>query len=218
MLNKTTFVQISILLFYAFFCWLMLGITLQYIPLNSDVAFLRIKQDYIGMIHYKVAFFTHVYSSILVLLAGFTQFSKWIRREYHWLHKWSGWLYVGITVFVAAPSGFVIGVYANGGLPSQIAFCLLAVFWFGFTVMAMVKLFQKKIIEHQYWMWRSFALAMSAITLRAWKYILVALFQPKPMDLYMIVAWLGWVGNWIIIEMVIWWIIWKMNYGSQNKE
>ena len=52
-------------------------------------------------------------------------------------------------------------------------------------------------------MLRSFALALSAITLRAWKYVLVALFHPHPMDVYRWVAWLGWVLNLAVVEIFI---------------
>lgn len=179
----------------------MAKITLQYIPINTDIAFLRIKQDYVGLLYYRLAFFIHVFSSIFVLIAGFTQFSNKIRIQKYWLHKYSGWLYVLITLALAAPSGFMIGIYANGGFWSQFAFCLLAVLWFSFTLIAMWQLKQKNIIAHQKWMLRSFALALSAITLRVWKYVLVAIFQPRPMDLYQVVAWLGWVLNLVLLEL-----------------
>ncbi|MCE3260515.1 MAG: hypothetical protein K0S12_2156, partial [Bacteroidetes bacterium] len=138
-----------------------------------------------------------------VLLAGFTQFSQIIRNRYPKVHKRMGWLYVCVTVLLAGPSGLIIGIYANGGLSSRIAFCLLAILWIVFTVIAVMKILQKKVISHRIWMIRSFALALSAITLRAWKYVLVALFHPKPMDVYQVVAWLGWVLNLIIAEIII---------------
>ena len=70
-----------VILIFGFFCWLMLRITLQYLPIDTDVAFLRIKQEYIGMGHYRVAFFAHVFFAILTLIAGFTQFSTPLRRQ-----------------------------------------------------------------------------------------------------------------------------------------
>jgi uncharacterized membrane protein len=199
--NQTIIFYLFLLIAYTFFCYLMAEITLQYLPINTDVAFLRIKQDYVGLSHYRTAFFIHVFSSIFTLIAGFTQFSKIIRTQNYWLHKYSGWLYVFVTLFLAAPSGFIIGIYANGGFWSQFAFCLLAILWFSFTLIAMWQLNQKNIIAHQKWMLRSFALALSAITLRVWKYVLVAIFQPRPMDLYQIVAWLGWVLNLVLLEL-----------------
>ena len=114
-----------------------------------------------------------------------------------------GWIYVIITIFISAPSGFIIGIYANGGVISQISFCTLGILWIVFTVAALRKIMKRKIVEHQKWMIRSFALALSAITLRAWKYLLVITFHPKPMDVYMIVAWLGWTLNLIIAECYI---------------
>jgi uncharacterized membrane protein len=181
----------------------MLQITLQYIPIDKDVAFLRIKQDYVPMLHYKLAFFAHVFSAIFVLPAGFTQFSGKLRISYPAVHRFSGWIYIGTTLLLAAPTGFVIGLYANGGLSSRIAFCLLAILWLYFTAMAVVSINKKDYASHERWMVRSFALALSAITLRAWKYVLVALFHPKPMDVYIVVAWLGWVLNLIVAEIII---------------
>ncbi len=52
-------------------------------------------------------------------------------------------------------------------------------------------------------MWRSFALTLSAVTLRMWKVIIVYLFHPNPMDVYQIIAWLGWIPNILLIEYLI---------------
>jgi uncharacterized membrane protein len=188
---------------YLFFCWLMLGITLQYIPLRTDAAFLRIKQDYVGMLHYRIAFFVHVFTAIAVLPAGLTQFSKYIRKNYRILHRSVGYIYAAAVLLLAGPSGFVIGIYANGGITSQLAFCLLAVLWVYFTYKAIATIRLRKTSEHRRWMIRSFALALSAITLRAWKYLIVAALHPRPMDAYQAVAWLGWVLNLVVAEWII---------------
>lgn len=188
---------------YLFFCWLMLEITLQYIPISTDAAFLRIKQDYVGMLHYRVAFFVHVFTAIAVLPAGLTQFSKYIRKHHRNLHRGAGYIYAGAVLLLAGPSGFVIGIYANGGISSQIAFCLLAILWVYFTFKAIATIRKRKTAEHLRWMIRSFALALSAITLRAWKFAIIAIWHPRPMDAYQIVAWLGWVLNLAVAEWII---------------
>jgi uncharacterized membrane protein len=193
----------ALALVYLFFCWLMMRITLQYVPISTDVAFLRIKQDYIGMTHYQTAFFVHVFTAIAVLPAGLTQFSRYIRKHYRNVHRGAGYVYVVAVVLLAGPSGFVIGIYANGGLSSQIAFCLLAALWVYFTIKAVQTIRSKKVGEHRRWMIRSFALALSAITLRAWKYAIVAALEPRPMDVYVVVAWLGWVLNLVVAEYII---------------
>lgn len=192
-----------VLAVYSYLLWLMLDITLQYLPLDTGAAFLAIKQDYVGMLHYRIAFFVHVFSSILVLAAGYTQFSKRLLARHRRLHRRLGWLYVVVTVCLAGPSGFVIGLYANGGLSSRIAFCSLAVLWVLFTVLATLTAIRRQLQAHRRWMLRSFALALSALTLRAWKLVLVLAFHPRPMDVYRVVAWLGWVANLVLVELYL---------------
>ncbi|MFN0276339.1 MAG: DUF2306 domain-containing protein [Chitinophagales bacterium] len=198
-----TVLDAFLLFTYLFFCILMLLIVLQYIPPGTDTAFLGIKQEYIQMPIYLPAFYVHVFTAIFALPAGLTQFSKYIQKKHKAFHRFNGKVYVAAVVLVGAPSGFIIGIYANGGISSQIAFCLLSVLWFYFTVRAYSEARRKNFIAHKKFMYRSFALTLSAITLRAWKYILVYLFHPQPMDVYIIVAWLGWVLNLLIAEYII---------------
>lgn len=202
-IKKSDYFFTGFVLIYLFFCWLMLRITIQYIPYNTDVAFLRIKQDVIEVPFYKLAFFTHVYTTMFVLIAGLTQFSTYIRKHFSELHRFSGWLYAFTVLLLAGPSGFYMGIYANGGVISQTAFCLLAVLWICFTAMAIKNAVKRDFRSHRKFMIRSFALTLSAITLRAWKYVLVFLFEPRPMDVYQLVAWLGWIPNLIIAEIII---------------
>lgn len=193
----------ALVLVYSYTLWLMFKITAQYVPVKDDVAFLAIKQDYVPMLHYRLAFFVHVFSAMFVLPAGYTQFSQHLRRRYRKLHRQMGWLYAAVTLLLAAPSGLVIGIYANGGPSSRLAFCLLAILWEFTTWMAILRIRQKDVRAHEEWMLRSFSLALSAITLRAWKYVLVLLFQPRPMDVYRVVAWLGWTLNLVVAEGLI---------------
>lgn len=199
----------TLLVSLAFFCWLMASITLNYIPYNTDVGFLRIKQQYIDVDHWRIAFFIHVYASLWVLLAGFTQFSKSLQRNNPRLHRTMGYIYVIDVLAITGPAGLVMGFYANGGDLSRVAFVLLAVLWIFFTAMALVKAKQKDFRAHRNYMIRSYALTLSAITLRAWKYLITNSYHldsslvVRPMDVYRVVAWLGWVGNLLVAEWII---------------
>lgn len=201
---KLNYFQVAWLLLFFFFFLLMLQITLRYLPFNSDVAFLQIKQTEVSTIpFYLQLFYLHVYSSILVLVAGFTQFNNFILKNYRNLHRSLGYLYVIVVLLFSAPSGFFIGLFANGGLTSKMAFVTLAVLWIIFTLKATLSAKRKDFKQHQNFMLRSFALAFSAVTLRLWKVIIVYLFQPAPMDVYQVIAWLGWVPNLILVEWLI---------------
>lgn len=176
---------------------------MAYIPYNTDVGFLRIKQDYIGIDHWRTAFFIHVYASMWVLFAGFSQFSKSLLRNRPRLHRALGYVYVADVLLITGPAGLVMGFYANGGLLSRIAFVSLAVLWIYFTAMALIKAKQKNFKAHRNYMIRSYALTLSAITLRAWKYGITNTMVLPPMDVYRVVAWLGWVVNLIVAEYII---------------
>lgn len=186
------------------FFLLMLNITLKYSSFDSNVAFLQIKQTEVNTISpYFFIFYIHVCSAIFTLLAGFTQFNKDILKDKPNIHRTIGKLYVVVVLLFAAPSGFFIGLFANGGLYSKISFVTLSILWFSFTLKAFLAIRKHQVSTHKAFMIRSYALAFSAITLRLWKVILVYLFHPAPMDVYQIIAWLGWIPNLLLIEYFI---------------
>jgi len=197
---------VNVLLFVtlAFFVFLMARISLAYMPYNTDVGFLRIKQDYIDLDFWRTAFFVHVYMSIWVLLAGFTQFSENIRTFRPTLHRSFGYIYAVDVVFVTGPAGLIMGFYANGGVTSKISFVTLAISWITFTAIAVIKARSGDFVGHRNFMIRSYALTLSALTLRAWKYGINNTFEFPPMDVYRTVAWLGWVPNILFAEFLIW--------------
>ncbi len=198
-----TFYPYILLLLLAFFFVLMAQITLQYIPIRTDAAFLQIKQEYMGIIPWRIAFFVHVFTSVFVLAAGFTQFSPRILGRYKKIHRTMGKVYVIVILFITGPASFIMALLANGGILSRIAFTCLSVLWMYTTAKAWQTARARQFAEHRNWMYRSYALTLSAITLRAWKWLLIALFHLRPLNTYMIVAWLGFVPNLLIAEWFI---------------
>jgi len=189
---------------FAYFYWLMLKITFYYVPYNTNVAFLQIKQTEVTSLpEYRYLFYAHVYTSIFVLLFGFLQFAIPRTGRGKIIHRFSGYQYVFLILAFAAPSGIYMGLHANGGLTSKLSFVLLGLLWWATTWVAMVKIRKGKFLQHRDWMIRSFSLCLSAVTLRFWKVIIVYIFHLPPIDVYQIIAWLGWVPNLIIAEILI---------------
>lgn len=187
----------------AWFTWLMLRITLEYFPIRDDAAFLQIKQQYLGIQHWKTAFWIHVFTSMFALIAGFTQFFPSVLRRMPQIHRWMGRAYLINVCFITGPASLVMAFYANGGWTSRLAFIVLALSWILTSALGWRTALQRDWTRHREWMLRSYALTLSAITLRVWKYSLVFLFEPRPMDLYRIVAWLGFVPNLLLVEWLI---------------
>ena len=99
---------------------------------------------------------------------------------------------------------FVLSQAMGGGKThSLIAFGLLAVGWITFTAKALRKAALGDFVGHRNFMIRSYALTLSALTLRAWKWSITNTVELPPMDVYRAVAWLGWVPNILIAEFLI---------------
>jgi hypothetical protein len=187
----------------------MLRIIFIYIPAQTDVGFLQLKQAYIQITEWRIAFFVHVYSSMFVLLVGFSQFSRWLLRHKPKLHRAFGYTYVIDILMVTGPAGMLMSFYANGGISSRIGFVLLSVLWISFTAIALYKAVKKDFIAHRIFMIRSYALTLSAVTLRVWKVLIAYFTDVAPMDRYRIIAWLGWTLNLLVAELFIYYYIRK---------
>ena len=195
--------NIILLIALLFFFFLMGEITLRYFPFSSTASFLQIKQTEVNELpYYLPVFYTHVYTSMFCLLAGFTQFNKDILKK-RTVHRTAGYLYIIAVLVFSAPTGFVMGLHANGGIVAISFFVTLASLWWFFTYRALLFARQRNFIAHRNFMIRSYALALSAITLRIWKVVLVYFFEPAPMDVYIVISGLGWIPNLLIAEYII---------------
>src|SRR5271169_2085843 len=123
------FIRYGLLLVLSVFFVLMGQITLQYIPIRTDAAFLQTKQDYIHITPWLIAFYVHVFTSVFILAAGFTQFSPVILRQHTRIHRAIGKSYILIVLFISGPASFIMALLANGGLPSRMAFTSLSLLW-----------------------------------------------------------------------------------------
>jgi hypothetical protein len=185
-------------------CALMLNIILGYSSFNDNVQFLVFKRDCVNIKIWRIAFYVHVFSAVIALFAGFTQFSKDFLNDYRGLHRLFGKIYVWNILIINFPAGLILALYANGGLLGKAAFLILDILWFFFTYNAFIFALEKNFVAHKYYMMRSFALTFSAITLRTWKIILNSNFDIEPNHLYIIESWIGFIPNLIIIEIIIW--------------
>lgn len=181
----------------------MVDLTIPYLQFEDEVGFLRIKHSIIDNQIWKISFYIHVLTSCFLLIAGTTQFSARIISRYPVLHRRMGAVYIIVLLFLSGPSGLIMAIYANGGPIAIAAFLSLSILWIFTTGTSYYFLKKKDYVKHANWMTRSFALTLSAITLRIWKPSLAMSTDIGPMDLYRLVAWLGFTPNLLIAEWII---------------
>lgn len=193
---------LSITILYA--SYLLIILSLPYIHFISDVDFLLTKQLIYHIKTWRISFYVHVFSSSFIILSGLFQFNRFVIYKKKQLHKFLGYIYIILVLFVSGPSAFIMSLYANGGIPAQISFTLLSVIWILSTAISFLAIRKGKIEKHAKWLLRSYALTLSAVTLRFYAYLFDAFNIPlHPIDTYIVLTWISWIPNLIICEILI---------------
>jgi hypothetical protein len=94
--------------------------------------------------------------------------------------------------------------YANGGYPAQIGFVILSILWLSSSALSLYYVKNKNFEKHGNYLLRSYALTLSAITLRFYAF-LFDYFNVNlgPVETYILVSYLGWIPNLILAEILI---------------
>jgi uncharacterized membrane protein len=87
---------------------------------------------------WKAAFYFHVVSASVCLLAGIPlMFPGWTKRHPQW-HRRLGYLYINAVLWVAVPTGLILATVAKGGWLSSVGFGVAGLMlwrttWVGYT-------------------------------------------------------------------------------------
>ena len=182
---------------------LMLRITVPYFSFRYDIDFLLTKQSVLHITAWRWAFYTHITCSIFVLILGGLQFVPAIVKKYTRVHRRMGKAYIILVLGLSAPSGLIMGFYANGGVVSKISFVLLSLLWWLFTFLAYRQIKKKNIESHINFMYRSYALTLSAITFRIYVMLVPHFIHLPAKEMYSLIAWLSWAPNLLVTEILI---------------
>src|SRR4051812_17975772 len=97
-------------------CIVMFKITLPYSSFRYDIDFLLTKQNVLHKSIWRWSFYIHIFSSIFVLFFGIFQFIKPVLVKFPSIHRALGKAYIMIVLLLSAPTGLIMGFYANGGI------------------------------------------------------------------------------------------------------
>jgi uncharacterized membrane protein len=182
---------------------LCLGTFIQYLFFQHTTVFLNFKQAAIKTGWYMPAFYCHIIGSSVILLAGFFQFSKKVYNN-KTLHRALGKLYVFGVLFFAAPGAYIMTLFINRGTGVFISFLIQNTLWVASTLAALLLVKKGKIDEHIKMMNRSYALAFGAVTLRFYIWLFTVFGNGVNFENnYLIIAFLSWVPNLILVEVLL---------------
>lgn len=200
--------NISVFLVIAYTSYLLILLSLPYIYFERDVEFLETKQLIYHIKPWRYSFYIHVFFSPIVIISGLFQFNRWVITNKPKIHRVLGYIYVISVLLISAPSALIMALYANGGRIAQTSFVVLTLCWIVFTWIAFQKAKKGNYTSHVKWMLRSYALTLSAVTLRFYAYLFdVFNIDIPPRETYIIVSYLSWIPNLLFVQLLI-----KLNY------
>lgn len=194
------------ILFWApiiFLSLLLIYNTLPYFLFTRDLSFIQERTVLYDKPVWRISFYVHIAAGALCIGTALLQFSSWILKRRKKIHIVSGKIYVFVVLLIGAPSGFYMTFFAKGGFMERACFMLMAIFWFyttwkGFVTAAR----EKNFLAHKFWMIRSYAMALTAVTFRVY-HILFYLWGMGHFDNYAISLWISVFGNALVAETII---------------
>jgi uncharacterized membrane protein len=150
---------------------------------------------------HKFGLYAHIFAAVLALLLGPLQFWTRLRLQYRQLHRLMGRAYLGLGVLVGGLSGLYMSQFAFGGPAVKFGFAALAVAWLYTGFKAYQSIRAGEIAQHRAWMVRNFSLTLAAVSLRV--YLPLSMMAGVQFGTaYAIIAWLCWVPNLLLAELV----------------
>jgi len=152
--------------------------------------------------HFDPWIAVHAAGAATALLLGPWQFRPRLRVRWPFLHKCIGRIYAlgcasgGLAALVLA-TGLSSGPVAGAG------FAALGLAWLITTGLAVREVLAGRIAPHRRWMIRSFALTLSAVTLRLYL-PLSDVFNVEFLTAYRTIAWACWLPNLLLAELFLW--------------
>lgn len=191
-------------LIIAYASYLLILLSLRFTAFKSDVDFLETKQLIYHIRPWRYSFYIHVFTSPIVIIAGLLQFNRWIIKHKPKVHKVAGYFYVIVVLFITGPTAFIMSLYANGGRATQSSFVMLSILWILFTWISYRKIRKGDVLNHIKWNLRSYALTLSAVSLRFFAYLFdVFNIHIGPKETYLILAYSSWTINLVLVETMI---------------
>ncbi len=198
--------SISLFIFFwlpvAFFSILLIKNTIPYFSFSKDFSFIQERAVLFLKPMYSWSFYLHIFAGMFCIGTSLIQFSSYLLKKRKAIHIWSGRIYVMVVLLIGAPTGLYMSFFAKGTIAERCLFMFMALSWFFFTLKGFTTILNKQVLAHKIWMMRSYAMAMTAVTFRAY-YIMLYLLDVELTTNYEVSLWVSVAGNLLIAEYLI---------------
>ncbi|MFJ3788848.1 DUF2306 domain-containing protein [Kitasatospora sp. NPDC090091] len=143
----------------------------------------------------------HIGAGVLALLLGPWQFLPGLRARHPGAHRWTGRAYL-VSAAVTGVGGLLLAPRALVPPVAPVGFAVLGGLTLGASAAAYRAARQRRFDRHRGWAIRSYALILTAVTLRIW----LPVFDAAGADFdtaYAAAAWAPWLINLLVAEYLI---------------
>lgn len=176
---------------------------LTFINANPNEGLLSFKSnELLANSLWNLSFYTHISLGGLALLIGWLLFLKKLRAKHLHLHRLIGKIYI-ISILLSSLSGYYIAYHATGGIYAVYGFSGMSTAWLLTTIIAYKAIRVGDIKKHERWMIRSYAVTFTGVTFRLWMPFLIIAFQMDFLEAYPISAWISWMTNLLVAELIL---------------
>ncbi|WP_246294164.1 DUF2306 domain-containing protein [Paenibacillus planticolens] len=180
---------------------------IQYGFMNAkDAGFVTIKlrKPDFALEPWVYVLYAHIVTAVLAIVIGpFQLFWKPVGLKGIRRHRLLGYLYV-LSISISGLVSIYLSLYATGGWRAGLGFFTLDVLWMAATWISVKKIIaDKNIRKHKEWMLRSYSLTFAAVTLRLLLPLLLLVYEGNFIPAYQTVAWLCWIPNLLVMEIII---------------
>jgi uncharacterized membrane protein len=178
--------------------------------IQGKLEFMTLNSLFFGVLY------IHIIASVVALVIGPFNLSKKFREKNLRRHRMLGKMYL-LGVLLGGVSGLYLAVLASGGLVAKLGFGTLAILWLVTAYLALWNIKNKRVVNHQRWMIRNYALTFAAVTLRLYIILVLASVGGQYFEVaYPIIAWVCWLPNLIVAELLIRRRVTNFHSGENN--
>lgn len=204
----------------ALFTKLLVSMVLQYrdyFPADFSADFLVSRSEYFyGW--YSVAFYTHIISGPLAIIAGallmFSGTDRGLQNSrLQKTHRWLGKLQAILVLGLVLPSGLVMATKAITGVVAGTAFVAHGFATGTCMILAIRFAMKRQLPQHRRWATRCFLLLCAPLLLRFIASITTAT-GIQTETVYQLNAWLSWTMPWLVYELAC---SWRKRVAENNR-
>ena len=156
-----------------------------------------------NFVPHRTITFIHIVPGALFMILGPLQFVVRLRNRWPRFHRWSGRLFMVLSLIVGLSALAMSFTTSIGGANETAATTMFALIFLFDLTKGYTKILGRRFLEHREWMIRTFSIGLAVATIRPIVGIFFATRRLSPHEFFGIAFWIGFTLHLILAEVWI---------------